>query len=100
MRYSLLVTVAVMVGALSVAQRYVAHEAIAGDPAIALPPAAIAWPPITPNNFSLAPQIDAQEIRRFAAADTVPQIADAARRMQDFQVLANNPAGLNGMVPQ
>ncbi|HTH33941.1 MAG TPA: hypothetical protein VL976_06165 [Xanthobacteraceae bacterium] len=100
MRHSLLVAVAVMVGAVLVAQRYVAHEAIVGDAAIALPTAAIAWPPINPNNFSLAPHIDAQEIRRFVAADVVQQIGGAARRMQDFQVLANNPAGFSGMVPQ
>jgi len=96
MRYSLPVAIAVMVGAASVAQRYVAHEAIAGDPPIALPPAPIAWPPINPNNFSLAPQIDAQEIRRFAAADMSRQIANNAPR--DFPVFANNPVA--GMAPQ
>ena len=101
MRYSLLAAFAVMVGAVSIAQRYLAHEVIAGDPVTALPTAAIAWPPINPNNFSLAPQIDAHEIRRFAGEDMARQIADsAARRMQVFQVFANNPAGFNGMVPQ
>jgi hypothetical protein len=49
MRYSLLATLSVTVCAVSAVQRYVAREAIAGDPA------PIAWPPINEINFSLAP---------------------------------------------
>jgi hypothetical protein len=100
MRVSVVVAVAIMVGAPSAAHRYAAREPALSEPRIALPPAPIAWPPINPNNFSLTPQIDAQEIRRFHAEDMAWQIADSTWRTQDFQVFTKNPAGRHGMVPQ